>query len=186
MREVLRVARATHHTLVEGAALMLFGRVAVREGRFDDAGEAFRSAGEMFQAIGSTYQLHELDAWVAEGLVRRGEPRAALSQAVAGLERATQLGDLPIRLPMLHRVIGAAHLASGRENDARRSLLKSLELARLRGADYDVALAIGELAELDATHGIITDPSALAEASRILGRLGVKDAPLLAGSVQAA
>src|SRR5439155_15920165 len=46
VREVLRVARATHHTLVEGAALMLFGRVAVREGRYDDADEAFRSAGE--------------------------------------------------------------------------------------------------------------------------------------------
>jgi tetratricopeptide (TPR) repeat protein len=186
LREVLRVARATHHTLVEGAALMLLGRVAVREGRYADADEAFRSAGEMFDAIGSTYQLHELDAWVAEGLVRRGEPRGALSHAVDGLERATQLGDLPIRVPILHRVIGAAHLALGNQEEARRSLLKSLELARLRGADYDAALAIRELADLDEAEGIVTEPTALAEASRILGRLGVQDAPLLAGLVQAA
>jgi class 3 adenylate cyclase/tetratricopeptide (TPR) repeat protein len=186
LRDALRVARAAHHSLVEGAALMLVGRVAVREGRFADGDEAFKAAGELFEAIGSTYQLHELDAWVAEGLVRRGEPRAALSHAVDGLERARQLGDLPIRVPMLHRVIGAAHLASGNQEEARRSLLKSLELARLRGADYDTALALRELADLDAAEGIVTETTALAEASRILGRLGVQDAPLLAGLVQAA
>jgi tetratricopeptide (TPR) repeat protein len=184
VRDAQRVARATHYAQVEGATLMLSGRVAVREHRYEDADHLFGRAAELFDTMGSAYQLHELDAWICEGLVLRGDFHEALSHAGSALDRAASLGDLPMRLPMIHRVMGAAYLATGQLDEARRSLVKSVELARLRGSDYDAALATAELSTLKHLDGAVAVPAEVSEAYRVLRRLGVEHPPLLAAVVQ--
>ena len=96
---------------------------------------------------------------------------------------ARSLGGVPAQIPLLQRVRGAAFARTGDRATAQEALEQSLQAARERGAEYEVALSSLVLAEvhLDAE---AADRDALRRtAEATLTKLGVVSTPDLLGRV---
>jgi len=163
------------------AATAMLARVAAGRGRFD---EAFRLSDEAiteFRAIGSQAEALETQVRLAEIRLLSGDPAAALEGSEQALVHARSLGGISAQLPALHRVRGAALFRTGDPDGARAALDRSLEAARARAAEQEVALTLRVLGDLARRAG---DPDAdrfTDEADTTLARLGVVWTPDLLG-----
>jgi tetratricopeptide (TPR) repeat protein len=175
-RDVLKVWRAAGRKEFVALTTSNLGRVASRSGRYDEAMGLFEDALRMYGEMGDEAEALEVQARIAECVMLRGEFEHALSQCETSLKRAQTIGGLPPQLPLLHRVRGWALLQSGRADDARRAFEDALGFARLRQADYEIALTLQAIAE----HGRRTsavDREAEEQGRKILRRLGVERVP---------
>lgn len=119
-----------------------------RAGRFEEAHALLEEARGEYERAGDDGEMLVTDARLAECLVLEGEGEAARDLATAALRRAEALGDVFGSKAVLYRARGWAHLQLGLLEEAREDLEVSLEDARERAAEYDIALALDALAVL--------------------------------------
>lgn len=147
-------------------------RVRLRQGDLDVAIDGFRSARETFALYQQAGKLIEIDAWLAECLLRRGDVPEAVELVADALERERSSGSSEM-MAMLHRLAGYAAAAQRRLVDAWASFDASLHAARSRGSSYDVALALEGMAVVARLGGPATDAIGDQERAALLAELGV-------------
>ncbi|HTU39326.1 MAG TPA: adenylate/guanylate cyclase domain-containing protein [Acidimicrobiales bacterium] len=153
LSSVLRTWRAAGYRSGTGYAKGKLAGVATGQQRYDDAVRLYQEAIDELSDIGSRSEVLEVQAAMAECLLLRGERAQALSLADQTIAQAQSLGGVAPQMPALLRVRGAALVAAGDDEGARRSLRQSLEAAQSREADYQMALTLRVLAALEADPG---------------------------------
>jgi hypothetical protein len=138
--------------------------------------QRFKEAQLEEELLGGHAEMIEIGARWAEAELLAGNLDAALARAEAEIERARSMGG-GHQMALLHRVRAVALTRSGELDAARRALQDSLEAARARHMDFELALTLKIVAEL----GIDCDgegpDDAAAESRRILETLGVGSSP---------
>ncbi|MGH2785131.1 MAG: adenylate/guanylate cyclase domain-containing protein [Actinomycetota bacterium] len=173
LRHAVRICRGAGDRGYVGFVLGVLGRMLVRSGRLQEGLDALHEARAEYEAIGELASLAEIDARIAESMVLRGDAAAGIALARATLDRDRSEGEeTSVQAPILHRVVGIGLMRLGDLVPARLSLEAAVRAARVRGAEYDAALSLRALAQLERQVG--RDPSDLEhESASILGRLGV-------------
>ncbi|MDQ1466732.1 MAG: hypothetical protein QOH10_1147 [Actinomycetota bacterium] len=172
LRESLSVYRSAGYRYGIAWATSLFGRMAARSGDFDEAQQYFADARSQFAAAELDGDMLQTDVWIVEAMVLAGDP-ATLAHADDIRARAAANGGVSVTTPALERVRGYALAQLNDWAAARAAFEASLEAARARDADYEVALTLDALARLGALQG--EDVAALETESRTMfERLGVR------------
>jgi tetratricopeptide (TPR) repeat protein len=172
LRQTLRIWRAANDRVGVTNALAHLGRVLYRGGRYDQALEMLTEARELSTTVGRYGDAVELGGRIAECHLLAGDANRALDMATETIGQMRTVGGAAVHAPLLHRVRGQALAVLGRRGEAQTSLQESLDAARRRGADYEVALTLRPLAALAQAAG--TSPGELLdESALILDRLGV-------------
>jgi class 3 adenylate cyclase/tetratricopeptide (TPR) repeat protein len=161
------------------------GRTAARLGRFAEAAALLEDARQLAEGTGAATQVAEAEARLAELHVLAGDPDAGLRVAEAALQREDAAAGVAEQAPLLERVRGYAHLQRGELAAAEVALRRSLEAARARDADYEVALAEHALAELTAARTGTADSELTARSRATLEALGVTRLPQVPGTAAA-
>jgi class 3 adenylate cyclase/tetratricopeptide (TPR) repeat protein len=146
---VSRTWRAAGYRSGAADAKGKLARVASGQGRYDDALELFQESVEEFQDIGSHGDALEVQARMAECLLLSGDPAAALVLADKALHLAQGLGGIAPQIPLIQRVRGGALASCGETGPAEEALDQSVRAARMRGAEYEEALTLRLLAEIE-------------------------------------
>lgn len=154
------------------------GRVALRRGDPTLAEHHFLEARATLQSNGMVTKVAEVDLWRAECRLVEGDVAAALglldaSDVAIRASRSTELA------PMLLRLRACALTHVGDAVTARACLDESLAVARARGADYDVALALTAIAALGSSETEAELPDPMLQAREIFLRLDVEVVPTL-------
>jgi tetratricopeptide (TPR) repeat protein len=154
----------------------LLGRIAARNGSFDEAHEFLQSAKDDYLKDGDLPEAIETDARVAECLALDGRAEEALA-LVDCISEALQSADGVAAIePLLERVRAYAHAQKGDWALCLAALETSLLTARRRNAQHDVALTLDAMVRVDAAEGMPPDPTVVAERDRLFNRLGIVSA----------
>jgi len=146
-------------------ARMNLGRLAARQGRFDDALTMLGEAVEGFHEMEAASLEEEARTRIAETAVLAGDHERAMREA--DIAELTGEGSPPPPLQaVLHRVRGYAHLQQAREPDAIEEFQRSLSAARSGDALYEIALTLHAL-------GRLGNSDAAAEATTLFAALDV-------------
>ncbi len=174
LREALRVSTAAGYNFDMAAILSFLGRNCARAGRFADAFLFLKTAREEFENLGVPGDIVRIDAWQAEALSLSGDAGSALALADATLRTAKQESGISPEIPMLERVRAEALWSLGDVEAAGAALTASVEAARSRAAEYELALAIDVLVRMPDLRAYFDDADALiAERDAVFERLGV-------------
>jgi class 3 adenylate cyclase/tetratricopeptide (TPR) repeat protein len=176
LRNALRVARAARSASRVADTSQELGSLLARAGRFEEAHALLAEAREEYERAGDDGEVLLTDARHAECLVLEGKAKAARRVANAALRRAEAVGDVFGSKAVLYRARGWALLQLGQLEKARRDLEASLDDARRRGAQYDIALALDALVALERLAGEPTDPIEQ-EIDAIVGSLNIVSVP---------
>jgi len=174
--EVIETWRSLAFPLGTARATRYLARVHLRRGDAATAQRHFESARATFEEYGLVGNVHEVDVWRAECLLRLGrtaEAEALLDEALA-LEVSNGSTDLR---PMVHRLRAGAAAARLRIDDAWAEIDESLHHARSRGAAFDVALALETMGVLARLGGRPLEEDARREREQLLSSLGVVASP---------
>jgi tetratricopeptide (TPR) repeat protein len=172
-REALRIWRAAGFRAGVADATIHLGRVASRAGRFDEALSLFDEARAEYLDVGAGALVLETDARIAECLVFRGAAGRALEIVESAIERAEAMGGMGAQMAMLWRLKGYALAQRGDVSAARAALDQSLQIARTREADFELALTLRAMADVSRLAGDREVDAYDAESRSILDRLGV-------------
>jgi len=148
-------------------------RVAACRGHYDEAVRLFELSRHEAEAIGGHVELLETGARLSECLLLAGDTEGARTLAQNELERARALGGVAPQTPLLHRVCGVAAARDGDQGAARHLLEQSLQAARLRHADYEMALTMRVMAALHFDDNGRAPEQVGQDGNRILDALGV-------------
>ena len=166
--------RAAGYRSGVAATSAVLARVAAGRGEFAEALRLIEEAIAGFRAIGSHAEALEARARLAEILQVSGDADAARSVADDAIAQARALGGVSEQLPLLHRVRGAALARSGDSGAAHAALTDSLEAARHRDAEHDVALTLRAMAQLGRDRDAVAAEALEREAVEVLARLRVE------------
>ena len=169
LRRALRISKAAGERHGVAYALCQLGRLAGREKRFEEAMASFEEARIEFADVGDKVSVFETETRMAECLALAGEGKDALELVEELVARARTREDLSGLEPVLIRTRGYALALNGDTESARIAFDESLEAARARGVDYEVALTLRAVAWL----GGEPSDAARAESDEIFSRLGV-------------
>jgi tetratricopeptide (TPR) repeat protein len=183
LRDALRSWQAAGSSSSAAAALAELGRIEGRRGRIKVAVELLEEAKAGYAEAGEQGGVLDTEARVAEALLAVGDAERALASAAQTLRRcrksesgayvlegnATSGGILPE--PFLLRVIGCAHLLTGRLAAGRKALDESLSLAETLDAPYELALTLDAVAGLERVAG--GDGSASQRRDELFAQLGI-------------
>jgi tetratricopeptide (TPR) repeat protein len=163
-QEYLQQARRVWRSTGEQGAVfvdVLLGRLAVRRGNYTEGVSILEAAEAELRRLG-------IDAYAefAHVLIAEADPFRALEMA----RQALKANDR--ERPLLTRVGGIALARLGQRAAAVRELNHSLQTARDRQADYDIAAIIDVM---DAVDGAV--PDLLRERDEILARLKIQRLP---------
>jgi class 3 adenylate cyclase/tetratricopeptide (TPR) repeat protein len=176
LRKALRVWRASGAGPEAAEAMRQLGRVLARKRQAEEALELLETARRDQVEYGEAAEALLTGARIAEALAIAGRPGESLTLSTRLLAETGSVEAPPATVALLERVRGWSLTLLGRPIDARAALEAALGSARERGADYEVALALGLLDILEA------DPALARERDGIMERLGVQaaaDPPLL-------
>jgi tetratricopeptide (TPR) repeat protein len=173
LAEAGRAIHAGGYVPVQCYLAELVGRASACAGRLTQALEHFDTAVRLAERCGYRSRVFETRVRIAEAHMLAGEPDVALAQAAVALQMATELGGVPERLPLLHRVRAFALVARGQVDEAAAALDDSLGAARARLAHDEVALTLDARVKLDRLLGEEPDPAAVEQSRSILEQLGV-------------
>src|SRR4051795_1455218 len=168
-REALRVWRAAGFEQGVAYALANLGRVAYRDGRPDEALPMLKEARAMFADENFVAQVLETDARIAECHVAAHGPDEALVVADGALAVEASRDGLGQARSALLRARGYALAQLGRTEEAQSAFAESLEAARTREADHEVAFTLCAMADLAGT----LDEPLEEERQLLLERLGI-------------
>ena len=166
LRRAHRVWSSTGDRQGVAFANMLLGRLAVRAGRPDEAIALLEAAAEQQRQFRLGFYADLAEALVAEGEALGRDAERALAMA----DELLASGNSNVSL--LRRVRGIALGRIGDCDSARRELGLSVDAARARREDYEVALSLDALAALGPSHDHLR-----AERDAICKRLGVVRLP---------
>ena len=177
LREAMRTFQAAGYAAGIAYVQMNLGRCVARADRFDEARERLTDAVARCEALGASSVALEAEARLAEVELLADRPWAALAAAERVLGLAASTEGVAAPEPLLHRVRGAALTLLGQDDAARTAFEASREVAEVRGAAYDVALAEHGLATIATRQG---EPSEeiRARSTATLSSLGVTALPL--------
>ncbi|MDQ1456732.1 MAG: hypothetical protein QOH28_2352, partial [Actinomycetota bacterium] len=174
LREALRVATAAGYRFDIASVHGFLGRNCARASRFDDAFLFLSTAREEFANTGCYGDVARIDAWRAEALSLSGDAAGALSLADDTLQTAKAEGGVAPEVPLLERVRAEALWSLGKVEAAGRALIASVDAARSRAAEYELALALDVLVRMPELRAYFENVDALlAERADVFERLGV-------------
>ncbi len=142
LREALRVLRASSVRTIVAFVNGLLGVVEARRGRYETSRFLLDAAREEYRAIGEADHVAEIDGLLSECLALEG--RSAEAMALA--RRLLDEGPGGPQVPMLHRVVGVAACGQGDVPTAKGAFVQSLDAARSRQAQHEVALTLDVMA----------------------------------------
>jgi tetratricopeptide (TPR) repeat protein len=135
------------------------GRLAMRTGGFDSAGELLVSSLTRFERLGADAFVQEVHLRIIENALRAGEPIA--DDELARHARVASCADWDANLvAYAERLIATVERLAGRYDEAAAAIERSLAAARVGGIQFDLALALAERGDI-------------AEANEIFRGLGV-------------
>ena len=149
-------------------------RIACRRGQYEAAKQLFGEALRDQLDVGAQAESLETTARLAECLLMAGDVESALELCEVAFHQAETLGGVVMQLPLLHRVRGVASARQGSLDSSRESLLLSLDAARARNADYDIALTLRVLIAFGMSTNAEEDHR---EMDRIVARLEIDAFP---------
>jgi class 3 adenylate cyclase/tetratricopeptide (TPR) repeat protein len=173
LRQTLRVWKAAEDRYSRGFCLSQLGRVVSRRGRFAEALELFDLARAEFLYVGAQEDALDTEGKVAECLLLMGDEEAALARSAEALSQVETRGVVGVAVPLLQRVRAYALIRRGELEEARDALEKSLQAARERRAEYEVALTLRALGKLALAEGRDPAVDLESESRSILDRLDV-------------
>ena len=162
----LRVWTATKEPQSVAFVSLLLGRLALRDGRYQEALPLLEAAMLDLRRFRIGEYTGFARALIAEAEAFAGDPTRALQIAEDELDGADRY------VPLLRRIVGIALCRLGRTDASKRELLGGLEVARKRGEEYDIAATADVLAELGAAQ-----PDDVHERDEILTRLRIDRLP---------
>ena len=145
---------------------VLLGRLAVRRGEYQEGLSLLESAGAELRRLGIDAYAELAQAWIAEAEAFGGDPFRAMDIA----SRELQANDR--QRPLLTRMGGIALARLGQKEAAMRELTHSLQTARARSSEYDIAATIDVIGAVD-----VVEPNLLSERDEILDRLKIQRLP---------
>ncbi len=157
-RRVWSATADRHGTAVADA---LLGRLALRDGRAEEALSTLERAVDEMRILGM-HEVRFAEAFLAEALAIAGDARRAVALAEADLPEAQRY------MPLLLRAAAVAHVRLGRPAAGRSVLNASLVEARRQRADYEIATTIDVMDQLG-----IASAELRAERDAILHRLDI-------------
>ena len=170
---MLGVSRATVREAI--ARLAESGYVTVRRGRYRDGLAMLEEAMSDLRGVGMDAYAELAQSWIAEAEAFGGDPFRALDVA------SQELSANDRQRPLLTRMGAIALARLGQKEAAMRELRHSLETARARSSEYDIAATIDVMAAVAPP-----DADLVRERDEILERLKIKQLPLPALSASTA
>jgi Nif-specific regulatory protein len=152
-RHSLRISREVSHPAGEAQAQLALGMLARRRRQLDRAEEHHRRALELANSAGARREAELACEFLAEVELDRGNALAALALIEPALEEARSqapLGDVVMELSIRHGMV--LHRV-GRVDEAHSQLLRGLAMAEAAGDRIEYAIALRELAHIDAMRG---------------------------------
>lgn len=177
LRDALRVWRAAHYSVGIALATSNLGRVASRAARFPEAHRLLDEALDGFRAMGAASFVLETQARVLECLLLQGETERASAVAESAFPKDREVGGVSVLEAMVERLRGYLDLQAGRVADAATHLGESLRIGRSLKAEYEVALTMRALADLERVERGSVDMELERESATTLERLGVVSVP---------
>jgi class 3 adenylate cyclase/tetratricopeptide (TPR) repeat protein len=175
--EALHIWRAAEYRSVIASATCNLGRLAVARSLFDEAAALFDEAASLADHVGGQAEMREIHSRTAECLLLAGDDAAALTMAEGCLEQLRAADGVPPQKALLERIRAVVLFRRGAIDDARVALEASLDAARRREADYEVALTLRVLAEVDRSTGGDEADEWRRQSDAILATLGVEWVP---------
>jgi class 3 adenylate cyclase/tetratricopeptide (TPR) repeat protein len=166
-----RVWRAAGWRASVAMASRQLAKVEARRGREEQALELLDEARAAYSEIGALSDVSETDGWIAECYLLQGQGQTALDLLTPVLERAEKSGGF--ELPMLKRMRAYALLQTGSLDEARAAFQESLETARSRNMDYEIALSLEGILRLTRLEDGFWTEELERERDEIFERLGV-------------
>ena len=139
IESALRTYRSAKFRIGEAFATILLGRIAAEQGRFEQAYTLIEEGRAQFAALGSESLLIEADARRAQALVLEGRHAEAAALAADALERMAAIGEVGVRLALLHRLLAVAAVQARTPAEAPPHVDEALRIAATLGADYELA-----------------------------------------------
>ena len=152
-QQSLRIARDVAHGPGEAGAKLALGLLARRQRRFDEAEACYREAAALAERVGAARESELAREYLAELELDRGDGARALAILEPALAEARVLaprGDLVMELEIR---IGIAQRLLAHHDEAHASLTRGLALAESSGDRVEQAIALRELARVDAARG---------------------------------
>ncbi|MFO1303254.1 MAG: adenylate/guanylate cyclase domain-containing protein [Burkholderiales bacterium] len=174
LKEALPLWRSSKYRFFHGACLSLLGRVAMRDGRLDEASMRLQEAKSNFAHVGASQEAAAMDARLAECRLYAGDARGALELADATLSTAAAGEGVSAILPLLERVRGEALLRIGDDRAAHAAFTKGLETARARNDLYETLLLLIALIRVAERLGIPAPDGATEESERLFDSLHIR------------
>jgi tetratricopeptide (TPR) repeat protein len=184
VRSALRALQPSGMRVLISHAKRSLARVACWTARADDARALFAESIDESRAVGAIADSLETQARFAEATLMLGDAPAALALADEVLEGARALGIESMLGPVLHRVRGAALARTGDLDAAADALTQSVDAARARQADYEIALSLHAQAQLAEARGGEAPAAEIRESESFFERAGVVAIPDLFRSDQ--
>ena len=141
LRAGMRIVRASSARSLAAFINGLLGIVEARRGRFVESHTHLDAARMEYREIGEADHVREIEGIEAECLTLEGR----VDEGAAIAQKLLDEGSAGPQVPMLHRVLAMASLTQGDAEGGRTALHASLEAARVRGADHDVAFTLDVL-----------------------------------------
>ncbi len=175
-RGALRTWRGANYAVGIAVATSALGLAATRAGRFSEARTLLESALEDFRKIHAESFVFETQGRLAELLLAADELALAseLIEATLANSQANDMGALTVAL---NRLRGLALAKSHRLDEARDAVEESIRLARSISANYELALSLHVLSDVQSMLGE-AEGGNLDESNAILRGLGVDTAAL--------
>lgn len=175
--ETLPFWRASQFQYCLAACLSLLGRVALRLGRVPDALARLEEARATFVGVGAENELPPIDARIAECRLAAGDADAALTIVKGLIGRASPANGITRILPLLERIQAHALIHQGDLWSARDALEASLAEARQQHNQFETALTLLSLVEIDRLEGIEPPLETVNESRSVLAALKVRAVP---------
>ena len=176
LEEVERVYRSVGYRAGVALTGRDLGRIAAQRGELEAAGERLREARDAFTELQAAGRVLEVDVWIADVLRRQGRLAEALELVESAADRGRRTGA-SLLAPVLERVRGEIHAASGHFDEAEQALAAALDAARAAAAGHEVAITLEAMAAVARAAGRRMDPGADAERSELFEKLGIEAAP---------
>lgn len=150
----------------------LRGIARVRSGDFETADALLRGARSGFAELGAAPDVIEADVAIGELLLLGGRPAAAVELLDAIVTADPTKAGVEHLVPAVHRLRGTARAALSID-DGDDDLERALHVARDRGADHEIALALRARQLVRSWRGEPADAAEVAECAEIERRLGL-------------
>jgi class 3 adenylate cyclase/tetratricopeptide (TPR) repeat protein len=149
LRDALAVSAAAGYHYDIALITGFLGRNCVRAGRLDEGFEFLNASRAEYDDAGLPGDVLRIDAWRAEALMRADDAEGALALAESTLHAGRIEGGTSPEDPLLERVRAEALAHGGDIHAARSAIEASIEAARIRDAEFELAMTLDVAVQLN-------------------------------------